>query len=283
MKSELLFGTIGVLIIIIISIAIWTGYPYLQIGTPTTNTTTNGALTNKTTQTPSGMEILAQHNTIEDCWLLISGKIYGVSSYLATHPGGRDVIAPYCGKDATTAFSTKDGRGTTHSSFAVSELARFYLGTLESITPTTTQNNNVNTETPATNTAAQPSAATPTTTGTSVTLDTATVARHNSAGDCWIIISNTVYAVTNYLNAHPGGRAIIIPYCGRDATSAFSTKAGQGSHSSNARSQLANYAIGTLNSTTTTETIQTTEQQINSQTPPASSGNDDGGYEYEDD
>lgn len=47
------------------------------------------------------------------------------------------------------------------------------------------------------------------------------VENHNSKSDCWVIIHGKVYDVTDFLNQHPGGPAIIIKYAGKDATKAF--------------------------------------------------------------
>jgi hypothetical protein len=35
---------------------------------------------------------------------------------------------------------------------------------------------------------------------------------------CWVIIKGEVYDVTNFLDHHPGGAAIILKYAGKDAT-----------------------------------------------------------------
>jgi cytochrome b involved in lipid metabolism len=35
---------------------------------------------------------------------------------------------------------------------------------------------------------------------------------------CWVIIKGQVYDVTNFLDDHPGGAAIILKYGGKDAT-----------------------------------------------------------------
>lgn len=83
----------------------------------------------------------------------------------------------------------------------------------------------------------------------SVTLTNNEIAKHNSASDCWIIIQNSVYNVTQYLNLHPGGSDRIIPFCGQDASSAYATKGGQGSHSSSASQDLALLKLGQLNKT----------------------------------
>lgn len=84
------------------------------------------------------------------------------------------------------------------------------------------------------------------TTDNGVTFTTAQVAEHATSSDCWIIIDNGVYNVTNYLSQHPGGASRITPFCGKDATQAFQTQGGEGSHSSTAQSLKENYLIGQL-------------------------------------
>lgn len=96
---------------------------------------------------------------------------------------------------------------------------------------------------------------TPTNTSGVVALDLASVEKHNTPGDCWIIVNNEVYAVSTYLSRHPGGAGIIIPYCGRDATQVYITRAGTGGHSSRANSELATLRLGTLGSTTTPQAV----------------------------
>ena len=54
--------------------------------------------------------------------------------------------------------------------------------------------------------------------GGSLTLNMAEVAKHNSASDCWMVISGKVYDVTSFLNSHPGGSGTMLPYCGQEAT-----------------------------------------------------------------
>jgi len=72
---------------------------------------------------------IAKHNTANDCWLLIRGKVYDVTSYLPYHPGGPQTIIQYCGQDATNAFATQD-KGKPHSPNAESLLASYYIGSL---------------------------------------------------------------------------------------------------------------------------------------------------------
>uniref|UniRef100_A0A7S1NMS0 Cytochrome-b5 reductase n=1 Tax=Eutreptiella gymnastica TaxID=73025 RepID=A0A7S1NMS0_9EUGL len=68
------------------------------------------------------MSIVQQHNTPEDCWIVLEGKIYNVTEWLKEHPGGAESILDYAGKDATEIFKT------THSAYAKDLLAMFYLG-----------------------------------------------------------------------------------------------------------------------------------------------------------
>ncbi len=47
-------------------------------------------------------EELGRHNTAEDLWLAIDGHVYDLTKFAKLHPGGRVVLLPYAGKDATT-------------------------------------------------------------------------------------------------------------------------------------------------------------------------------------
>jgi len=103
-------------------------------------------------------------------------------------------------------------------------------------------------------------------------LNAAEVAKHNSAADCWLIISGKVYNVTGYLSSHPGGADAITPFCGADATTAFLTKGGNGSHSSFAASLLADYYLGDFNQTLKTPQIQESINKTNSVQVPSDRG-----------
>ncbi|CAZ84101.1 unnamed protein product [Tuber melanosporum] len=47
------------------------------------------------------------------------------------------------------------------------------------------------------------------------------VAKHNTSSSCWVIIHNTVYDVTDFLSAHPGGAKAILSLAGQDATEEY--------------------------------------------------------------
>lgn len=70
-------------------------------------------------------EEVAQHNTKEDCWVIILGKVYNITEWAPHHPGGAGVARMYAGKDATAEF------GDYHSKAAVAHMAHFCIGDLQ--------------------------------------------------------------------------------------------------------------------------------------------------------
>lgn len=47
---------------------------------------------------------LANHNTRQDAWTAIQGRVYNMTPYLDFHPGGVDEIMRCAGKDGTKLF-----------------------------------------------------------------------------------------------------------------------------------------------------------------------------------
>jgi cytochrome b involved in lipid metabolism len=71
---------------------------------------------------------------------------------------------------------------------------------------------------------------------------------HNKPTDCWLAIDGKVYDVTTFVSRHPGKDAIL-QGCGKDATSLFESRPGDGSsHSNSARNLLPNFFVGDLKS-----------------------------------
>ncbi|KAF2069366.1 hypothetical protein CYY_009310 [Polysphondylium violaceum] len=47
------------------------------------------------------LEEIAQHNTLESCWMIISNKVYDITDYISHHPGGKNALLRFAGKDGT--------------------------------------------------------------------------------------------------------------------------------------------------------------------------------------
>jgi len=86
------------------------------------------------------MEEISKHNKQTDCWYLINGKVYNITSFFGSHPAGDSAMVPSCGKDATAAYNTQDPYATSsnrkrsaHSSGATAMLDDYYIGDLDQI------------------------------------------------------------------------------------------------------------------------------------------------------
>lgn len=68
------------------------------------------------------------------------------------------------------------------------------------------------------------------------------VSQHWQSSDCWIVVFDRVYDVTDFIDEHPGGSYIMQEHAGRDATLVF-----RGSrHGPDAYDMLDKYLIGVL-------------------------------------
>lgn len=97
----------------------------------------------------------------------------------------------------------------------------------------------------------------------SIALNIQEIAKHSSASDCWMVINNSVYDVTQVINIHPGGPGTIIAHCGTESTNAWNTKDNFPArmHSFAAQTLLQNYLLGNLNQTITAADFQNTQQK----------------------
>lgn len=70
------------------------------------------------------------HNKEGDCWLIIGNstnggpKVYDVSKYIHSHPGGADVMLENAGKNVDGMFED-----ISHSRSAKDEMAKYLIGT----------------------------------------------------------------------------------------------------------------------------------------------------------
>jgi len=47
---------------------------------------------------------VAAHNSADDCWLVVHGKVYDVTAFMQSHPAGVRAILRHAGTDATRDF-----------------------------------------------------------------------------------------------------------------------------------------------------------------------------------
>lgn len=131
MKKELIFG---ILIVFLVG-----GFLYFQVNTvnqknkiseKTTSSNIKENQIKNNQQKNYSLEEVAKHNSRDDCWIIINGKIYNVTNYIDNHPGG-SILGNFCGQEATNAFNTKGGRGESHKPVAYEVLKDLYIGDLK--------------------------------------------------------------------------------------------------------------------------------------------------------
>ncbi|KAI3851413.1 hypothetical protein MKX03_013026 [Papaver bracteatum] len=72
------------------------------------------------------VEEASKHNTKQDCWLILDGKVYNVTKYLDDHPGGDDVLVNATGRDAIEDFDF-----VGHSKSARELMDNYLIGELD--------------------------------------------------------------------------------------------------------------------------------------------------------
>jgi cytochrome b involved in lipid metabolism len=185
----------------------------------TTGGTSNGGIT--------VAEVL-KHNTVSDCWSVVNGNVYDLTSYVSAHAGGEAVIKAICGKDGTKAFSGQHAGASKPNA----DLSSLLVGALSAA---------------GSSSGSSSSGALPGT-GTTVALTAAEVLKHSTATDCWSVIKGEVYDLTAYVKDHPGGASLIKAICGLDGSTSFASE-----HAGAAKPKniLAAFALGPLASGTT--------------------------------
>ena len=78
------------------------------------------------TSTTLTMAEVARHNAAQDCWTVVDGTVYDLTTWISQHPGGPSPIKGMCGVDASSAFRGQHGNQATPNKV----LAGFALGPL---------------------------------------------------------------------------------------------------------------------------------------------------------
>lgn len=94
-----------------------------QVGSPPSATESAGQAGGASTYT---MAEVATRNSARDCWTVIDGEVYDLTSWIARHPGGEVPIESLCGVDGTAAF-TAQHEGAARP---IAQLDAFTVGSL---------------------------------------------------------------------------------------------------------------------------------------------------------
>ncbi len=68
---------------------------------------------------------VAKHNNINDCWIIVDGKVYDITDYIFDHPGGESILAN-AGGDSTVGV-----HGPQHPPSMWDVLKLYYIGDLK--------------------------------------------------------------------------------------------------------------------------------------------------------
>lgn len=100
--------------------------------TPTPTPTPTPVVTPTPTPTPTVREYtradVAQRNTPSNCWSIVDGNVYDLTSWIGAHPGGPGVIRALCGVDGSAMFKSQHGKSARPNSI----LESYLLGPLRS-------------------------------------------------------------------------------------------------------------------------------------------------------
>lgn len=72
------------------------------------------------------MDEVKKHNSLDDLWVVIHGKVYDATGFVDDHPGGPEILKENAGTDATEEFEE-----VYHTDNARKLLADFFIGHLE--------------------------------------------------------------------------------------------------------------------------------------------------------
>ncbi|KAG0345265.1 hypothetical protein BG004_003845 [Podila humilis] len=144
----------------------------IQEITPTTSNGTPSSV--KNTVPPAGVacftaEMVAEHSTPEDCWIIHNDKVYDCTPFLKEHPGGADSITMNAGEDCTEDFDA------IHSANAREMLVKYYIGELVTELPPVVVAESKETTTEKSTTSLVKSVPPPTTSSGLLTPDSSTV------------------------------------------------------------------------------------------------------------
>jgi cytochrome b involved in lipid metabolism len=120
------FGTSNILLVAVAALAIWILIKKLTTKPSTRNKVTGLTAIKKPAVTGKKYtrKEVAEHNSAEDCWLIIKNKVYDVTTYVSHHPGGEKIFIN-AGNDNTDGFY-----GEQHPTTVEDLVSQYYIGDL---------------------------------------------------------------------------------------------------------------------------------------------------------
>ena len=104
---------------------------YNESMTDEVNESTEEAKVSDNEKVTYALSEVTEHDNVDDCWLVLNEKVYDVTEFVSSHPGGKAILEG-CGKDATELFETRPmGSGTEHSQRARTLSQKYIIGDLE--------------------------------------------------------------------------------------------------------------------------------------------------------
>jgi cytochrome b involved in lipid metabolism len=85
------------------------------------NTTPTG---NQNTRPGINLKELSSHNSASDCWVVFNGKVYDITNYISSHPGGISSISAACGDSKLFENYLNSQHGSKYDS-QMSQIGKF--------------------------------------------------------------------------------------------------------------------------------------------------------------
>lgn len=97
------------------------------------NESSNSSPLQETQLSSYTLQDVAARNNDKECWTIIDGSVYDITSYIPRHPGGSNILSA-CGVDSTVFFNGQEaGRNggiNNHGGSAEAQLVKLKIGTL---------------------------------------------------------------------------------------------------------------------------------------------------------
>lgn len=74
-------------------------------------------------------EEVSKHDSASDAWVIVDGRVYNITPFLDSHPGGLGVTEEYLGADISDVIRSPDVHRHSHTAFDL--LPQYCIGKVE--------------------------------------------------------------------------------------------------------------------------------------------------------